>query len=383
MTKFLLLKGNSQYNVLRYWTDALAVGFEKIGVEADVLDLRFVDDHIINKYLKNNYDAVIAFNGYLKENEAFSNFLNCPYIYLLIDHPIDHLGRIRNLRPGDILTLMDRNDVNNLYHFGYDFENTYLLPHAAIELSLEKEEKSIDILVSGTYSNYSQYMNFIEGQSPILFNICKEVIDSCLEDSSKYYIDEFLYSFEKRGLPIKLRINENPEIIKIVRVIGRYLYSINRLRVITALAEEGMTIDIFGNGWENSPLANYPNVRLHKPVNYWQTQKLMRQSKIVLSFQALLRDGTHERVFAGMAANSVVVTNETPYLKELFQSEKELIFYNFNDLGLMVQNVRNLLHDEQYREAISDAARQAIVGNHTFNQRAQQIVDIYNDVYNK
>lgn len=51
--------------------------------------------------------------------------------------------------------------------------------------------------------------------------------------------------------------------------------------------------------------------------------------------------------------------------------------------GLMVQNVRNLLHDEQRREAISDAARQAIVGNHTFNQRAQQIVDIYNDVYNK
>ncbi|WP_346235421.1 glycosyltransferase [Lysinibacillus telephonicus] len=49
----------------------------------------------------------------------------------------------------------------------------------------------------------------------------------------------------------------------------------------------------------------------------------------------------------------------------------------------MVQNVRNLLHDEQRREAISDAARQAIVGNHTFNQRAQQIVDIYNDVYNK
>lgn len=383
MTKFLLLKGNSQYNVLRYWTDALAVGFEKIGVEADVLDLRFVDDHIINKYLKNNYDAVIAFNGYLKENEAFSNFLNCPYIYLLIDHPIDHLGRIRNLRPGDILTLMDRNDVNNLYHFGYDFENTYLLPHAAIELSLKKEEKAIDILVSGTYSNYSQYMNFIESQSPILFNICKEVIDNCLEDSSKYYIDEFLNSFEKRGLPIKLRINENPEIIKIVRVIGRYLYSINRLRVITALAEEGMTIDIFGNGWENSPLANYPNVRLHKPVNYWQTQELMRQSKIVLSFQALLRDGTHERVFAGMAANSVVVTNETPYLKELFQSEKELIFYNFNDLGLMVQNVRNLLHDEQRREAISDAAWQAIIGNHTFNQRAQQIVDIFNDVYNK
>lgn len=379
MTRFLLLKGNSQYNVLRYWTDALAVGFEKIGVETDVLDLRFGDDYILTKYLSQNYDAIIAFNGYLMEYDNFINRLKCPYIYLLIDHPIDHLARIKNLRSNDIITLMDRNDVNNLLYFGYTFENTYMLPHAAIELSLEKEEKIIDILVSGTYSDVSKYKSFLENLPPTLFKISKEVIDICLLDSKRYYIDEFVNSFKKKGVPINLYIEENPGLINILQIIGRYIYSINRLRVINALAEAGINIDIYGNGWENSNLVNYSNVRINKPVNYWQTQKLLRQAKIVLSFQALLRDGTHERVFAGMASNSVVVTNETPYLKEIFQSEKELIFYNFNDLRTMVEKCEEILKDEKKREEISNAAWLAINGKHTFDQRAEQILYIFND----
>lgn len=376
MKKILLIKGDSKYNVLRYWTDILAIGFEKIEIEVDVLDTNFIDKFI----LKKNYDAVIAFNGLLIENKNIVNALLCPFVYLLIDHPIDHLDRINNLRSNDIITLIDRNDLNNLSHFGYKFKNTYMLPHAAIELSLNKEEKVIDILVSGTYIDISEYSGVIEKLPPNLFNICKEVIDICLLDSTKYYIDEFINVLKRKGIPIRLRLEQNPEVIGILRIIGRYVYSVKRIRVIVALAEAGLNIDVYGNGWENSVLVNYSNVRINKPVNYWQTQKLMRQSKIVLNFQGLLHDGTHERVFAGMAANSVVVTNETPYLKELFQSDKEIIFYNFNDLGSMVEKCKKILQDEKKREEISDAAWLAINGKHTFDQRAQQIIDILNDV---
>ncbi len=244
---------------------------------------------------------------------------------------------------------------------------------------MEPVEKTIDILVSGSYSDMTMYTKYIESQPPAIFAICKEVIDNCLEDSRKYYIDEFLQAFAKRGVSIDLRLNDNPDIIKLVREIGRYIYSVNRLSVVTALADAGLPISIYGKGWEDSPLMDYPNVIIHKSVNYWETQELMRQAKVIMSFQALLRDGTHERVFAGMAARSVVMTNETPYLRELF-TEKELMFYNFNDLGAMVEAVQAILKDDDQREKMSEAAWQAIKGKHTFEERAQTIIDIFNDV---
>lgn len=381
MKKVLLLKGSSNYNVLRYWIDSLARGFEKIGVETIILDTIYSSNEQIITSLQMDVDAVISFNGiFTDQQEVLNQVVKAPYILLLIDHPIDHLGRIQNLRDMDILTLMDRHDVNNLETFGLNVKNTYLLPHAAIELSIEPCDKTIDILISGSYSDMSNYKGYINGQSPAIRAICEEVIENCLADTSRYYIEEFKEAFKKRDIMIELRLNETPEFVKMVHEIGRYVYSVNRLKVIMALADAGFNVDIYGNKWASSPVGNYPNVRLHEPVNYWQTQELMRKSKIVMNFQALLRDGTHERIFAGMAARSVVVTNETPYLRELFLADEEIIFYNFNHLEGMVESIQAILQDDGRREKISEAAWQAVKGSHTFEERAKMIVDIFNDV---
>ena len=381
MKKVLLLKGSSNYNVLRYWIDALARGFEKIGVETIVLDTIYSSNQQIITSLQMDVDAVISFNGiFTDQQEVLDQLVKAPYILLLIDHPIDHLGRIQNLRDIDILTLMDRHDVNNLETFGLNVKNTYLLPHAAIELSIEQSEKTIDILISGSYSDMSNYKDYINGQSPAIRAICEEVIETCLADTNRYYIEEFIEAFKKRDITIELRLNETPEFVKMVHEIGRYVYSVNRLKVIMTLADAGFNVDIYGNNWTTSPLVRYPNVRLHESVNYWQTQELMRKSKIVLNFQALLRDGTHERIFAGMASKSVVVTNETPYLRELFSADEEIVFYNFNHLDGMVESIQAILQDDGRREKISEAAWQAVKGTHTFEERAQMIVDIFNDV---
>lgn len=384
MKKVILIKGQSNYNVLRYWIDALAVGFEKIGVEAIVLDVNNSINQQLITTLQMDVDAIISFNGLLiEQKEVLEKVIRAPYIYLLIDHPIDHLARIQNLREGDILTLMDRNDVNNLEIFGLIVNNLYMLPHAAIELSIEPCEKSIDILVSGSYSDMSNYKEYINGQTPAIRAICEEVIENCLADTRKYYIEEFIEAFKKRGISIELRLYESPEFIKMVYDIGRYVYSNNRLKVITALADAGIKVDIYGSNWDCSPVASYPNVHIHESVSYWKTQELMRKSKIVMNFQALLRDGTHERVFAGMAARSVVVTNETPYLREIFNEGEELIFYNFNDINEMVKNVQGILKNDGQRGKISESAWQAVKGMHTFEERAKAIVDIFHDVYPK
>jgi len=105
----------------------------------------------------------------------------------------------------------------------------------------------------------SKYEEYINGQSPAIRNICKEVIDNCIADSAKYYIEVFLEVFEKRGISFEFRLNETPEFIKMVREIGRYIYSVNRLKVLLALARRGLINRYI---WER--LVNFPSVNVSK-----------------------------------------------------------------------------------------------------------------------
>ncbi|AVK82813.1 hypothetical protein C3943_04185 [Lysinibacillus sp. B2A1] len=381
MKKVVLIKSSTQYNVLRYWTDELAKGFEKQGVDVVILDAKYCVKEQIYYILGLDVDAIISFNGLYLEYKELSEYIKVPYIYLLIDHPIDHIVRLNNLQSKDILTIMDRNDINSIEILGLPSVNTYMLPHAALELSFDKVEKEIDILVCGTYSDFNVYQNYLESQTPTLVNVCRLVIEQCFGDSNIYYYDAFINEFKNKGIDAKKLLSENMPFVEILRNVGYYIYSIQRLRVITRLAEAECNIHIYGDKWDKSPLVNFPNVHINNSIDFWELQRVMRKSKIVLNFQPLLKDGTHERVFVGMSNYSVVVTNVTPYLKELFQSDEEIIFYNFNNLDIMVEKVKSILEDNTLRNEIADAALKAVKGKHTFEERAKEIITIYHDVY--
>lgn len=52
MSKALFLKGMSQYNVLRYFTDELMKGFEQQGWETEVLDFYLGDEEANQRRLE-------------------------------------------------------------------------------------------------------------------------------------------------------------------------------------------------------------------------------------------------------------------------------------------------------------------------------------------
>lgn len=375
MKKILILKGYSLYNVLRYWTDALAIGFEKQGVEVTVLDLKILDDHILGRYLDNEYDAVLAFNGYMIET-GISSILKCPYIFLLIDHPIDHINRINNLESKDIITIIDRNDINTINRLCKPPSFVYMLPHAAQEVSFHKYDKSIDILFSGTFMDPEEIKDSWKGNE-ILFTIFEDVVNNCLYNTELYYIEEVEIWLERK-YNTKVDLKEN-NFNALITDIGRYIYAKRRLNVLESILNAGIEVHIYGDKWQDSPLIRYENVSLHESVNYWQLQEVMKQSKIILNITGIANDGTHERVFAAMAAKSVLVSNRTPYLSELFKEDEELIFFNFDHIERVPEKLRNLLGNEDEINRISQNAVQAITGKHTWSERAKQIIEIFQD----
>lgn len=379
MKSLLILKGQSQYNLLRYWTDALAIGFEKQGVEVTILDLKFIDNHILSKYLNEHYDAVLGFNGYMLA-PGFSTSLNCPYIYLLIDHPIDHINRINNLKSTDILTIVDRYDIHTVDRFCKMPNYVYMLPHAAQEVNMIKSKKEIDVLFTGTYINPENYKEKWK-ENEILYRIFEDVVEKCLYNTDYYYIEE-VENWMREEYKSQIDFKHN-NFTALIRDIGYYIYSYRRLKVLDTILKAGIEIHIYGEKWDSSPLVKYKNAVLHEGVNYWQLQEVMRKSKIVMNIAGIAKDGTHERVFAAMSAQSVLLTNETPYLRELFKENEELVFYSFNHIEEVPMKIKNLLVNETEINRISKNALQAIIGNHTWNERAKQIIEIFEDSNSK
>ena len=381
MKKILVFKGWSQYDVMRYWMDELVIGFEKIDVEVVVLDIKYIHSTHWEHYINNSLDAIISFNGIMLELRPLKDFidqLGIPFIMLLADHPVDHIERIQALIDKDILMIVDRNDRVFIDRLHPATDNVFMLPHAALEVPYIDVEKKVDLLFAGTYSEPSESdVNW--RASPKIKTMVEETIHHCLLHPKMDYLQYFLKQFEKIGMVI------NDELIQglhsVYTYIGRYLYSVRRVKVIEEIGRSGIALHIYGNGWKEANFSHYSNITFHEPLSFWGISNKIAEAKLSLNIAGIANDGTHERVFTSMANGSVCVTNHTNYLEELFEPGKEILFYNLDGFSQIVPQLQELLIDERRRTEIALKAKRKVATYHTFQNRALEIKQIFADVH--
>ncbi|MBO2534274.1 glycosyltransferase family protein [Rummeliibacillus suwonensis] len=378
MKKVILLSGKSQYDVMTTWL----LEIEKSLIKNNVEYIRMLDYNLENfspKILE-NVDLIIGLNGWYVREIKKNNYLRrIPYCLWLADHPIDHVDRIKCLESNDILTVMDKKDFDFVRFLDIPCD-TYFMPHAAFEISPIIFEKELDVLFLGSYPDKQKYINGIKKLDIPVFNkIVEYIFQQCINDDKMYYFD--LFKEIMRQSDVNLQLEENEYLMTLARYIGRIINAHRRIETLKNVANSGIKLNIFGNKWENSELFNHPNINFYPAVNYIQAQDLMKMSKITLNIQGLLYDGSHERVYSGMANGSVTVTNRTPFLEGLFIENKEIIFYDFDKQNI-VEKIKYVLNNDDIREEISQNGRMAIIGKHTYNERVQHLINIYNDRFN-
>ncbi|KOS66679.1 hypothetical protein AEA09_18270 [Lysinibacillus contaminans] len=363
-----IIRGMSQYDVMRSWTLELEKGFNKLGIEVTVYDLkyhhqlRFADD----------IDFYVSVNGWGLPD--LTKIIQQPIIMYLADHANDHIERILSLRSHDILTVVDRFDFKILEGLGVN-RNAYFLPHAALEVNYLENEKEYDLVFLGSYSSgrdYLESLKTLESSSPILFEYYNQILKVCLEDRNVHYLYDGLNFLENKG--VSLNTENSHFLISHFINIGRYIYSKEREQLLLELARKGYNIEIFGNGWGSSQLTELSNVNINESVNYYESQKLISKAKILINAAPFLRDGSHERAFAGIANNTYVLSNYSAYLDEL--NNPKILFYNLKELNTIYSEIDKILsknNEEFYDKALLDD----IYNNHTFEKRAKHILEIF------
>ncbi len=118
------------------------------------------------------------------------------------------------------------------------------------------------------------------------------------------------------------------------------------------------------------------------PVQENKYRKILSRGKIC--FHHSLRRDITLRVFEGAAMNRLVVADEIPFLDEIMEHRKHLIMYRqyyqpqFSGFDLDYEEVyismQYYLKHDQERETIASCAKEHVLKNHTFINRAQAVL---------
>lgn len=133
----------------------------------------------------------------------------------------------------------------------------------------------------------------------------------------------------------------------------------HRTECLEALSEAGVRVRLFGTGWDYYVSSKFKKVfgSSIRPLYGDEYVKALCASKIALCFLSKLnKDTSTIRCFEMPACGTLLLSERTDEMKELFEEDKEAVY--FSDKEQLVQKVQFLLKQPEKRKAIAAAGRE-------------------------
>ena len=204
--------------------------------------------------------------------------------------------------------------------------------------------------------------------------LTREVLDDLLHHPKKTTeaaIEEYLNRIGIHYPDETLR-----EVIRKLRFLDSYITSFFREMTVKLLVENGVKVTLYGAGWDVCDWIDHPNLDYRGVVPAQEIPKLMTDAKIVLNTMTWFKDGSHDRVFNGMLARAVVVTDTSGYMKEEFTDGRELVFFELDQLMKLPERVKELIGDEAAMQQIADCGYAAASEHHRMENRFDEMLRI-------
>lgn len=418
--KIIIFKGI--IDSLDAFAKELGAGFEKEGCDVllvDVNDLHYFQDDLFNRideYAACEDTIVIFFNsiGMLMDGMDGGNYWNrsgvtCfdiladpPFFYhraiesdienvtfICVDEEqsdyinryygkeSDYYKRNGRVRMGLYMplagvvsdTYMERDLQNNRNKDDVDRGISYDFDITAIEAF---NNRKYDVIFTGSIRDYedidTQIYNLDDSLQDmwdiVLGYICEDTsltieraIRKCMSDYSLRLTDEHVH-----------------QIILLFKKMDSVIRAMHRQRVITAIADGGIKIDVFGDGWDflKNKLIHPENLCIHECVSYEESVNIAAQAKISVNVMPWFKTGFHDRIATAMLNGCVSVTDSSSYIDDNYTDGENIVIYKLDNLSELAGNIRTLLENKNnitYRLAM--AGKKKAVQADTWHERAK------------
>lgn len=378
------------YDILDIFTYELIPAFRQLGYETMEFDSSDMQKSLaqLSEFIKKPVTAVITFNNLgfnmeLVEGKNIWDELGIYCINILMDHPFCHKPALDAAPAHAIVLCPDKNHMRYLGRFYPKLPITGFLPHGGKDLHIQSKpiaDRTIDVIYTGGLSK-----NFAAGMMPDFSQFsfdARKIADGAYEDlianprkTTEQAIEEALLAAH-----IYLSDEDLCDFIEKIHYIDLLAVSFYRETAVRLLVEAGISVTLYGTGWDGCEWLSAPNLHFGGRISADAAVEEMQNAKIVLSTMTWFKDGTHDRVFNGMLAGAVALTDSSVYMREEFRGDisdpaAELIMFELEEISALPQTVKALLADPKRMQQIADNGRKKALAEHTWQARAKELHD--------
>lgn len=304
-----------------------------------------------------------------------------PYINILMDHPFHYEKPLRLAPETSVVLCTDRNHVKYIRRYFKNIHQVDFLPHAGVELGSRHKplaERGIDVLYAGALPIYTvakmipdlSSIPEVDGQL-MAGDVLAELVHHP-DRTTEEVIEEYLKD-RRSDIPDK-RVQE---IIVQMRFIDSYATSFFREQAVRILVENGIRVTAYGTGWDQCEWSGSPYLDYRGKVLAPEILPSMNDAKIVLNTMTWFKAGAHDRIFNGMLAKAVVVTDDSTYLRREFTDGRELVMFRRQELGTLPERVFDLFGHLERAQEIADCGYAAARDGHTWKSRAEYLKECF------
>ena len=362
---------NMGYETLEINTNQMSEGLAKLG--------KFVQTPVKAAITFNN----LGFNLELVPGKNIWDELGIPCINILMDHPFCYPEALKNAPKNAVVLCVDKKHMDYITRFYPQISVVGFLAHGGI--SLDKDlipipEREIDVMYAGGLSRkfvqnvmpkFNQFSFDAKTVADIVFN--KLISNPAV--TTEQAIEDTLIQLE-----VRLSSENLSEVISKLHYVELLAVSYYREKLIQTMLDAGIQVYLYGPGWDICDFVNHPNLVWEGRISAKDVIEKMHHSKIVLNTMTWFKDGTHDRVFNGMLAGALVVSDESKYMKEEFLSYPEtdirfaqMVMFQLNEMEHLAELIKNLLSRPEEMQKIANNGMYKARERHTWKSRAQEL----------
>lgn len=364
--------------------------FTNMGYETLEINTNKMEEELprLAKFIQTPVKAAITFNNLafnleLVPGKNIWEELGIPCINILMDHPFCYPQAMKNAPANAIVLCVDKKHMDYLTRFYPKIPAVGFLAHGGICLDQEPipiQEREIDVMYAGGLSR-KFVQNVMPDFSQFSFD-ARKVADIALKrlvtDTSltaEQAIEDVLI---QQG--VELPDDELAEVISKLHYIELLAVSFYREKLIRTMLDAGIRVHLYGPGWDICDFVNHPNLIWKGSIPARDVLCKMHQSKIVLNTMTWFKAGAHDRIFNGMLAGALAVTDESAYMQEEFLSypqteahSAQLVMFRLAEMEHLPVLIKKLLANPDEMQKIADNGRKKAMQAHTWSHRAEEL----------
>lgn len=384
MKRIVMVVGGVE--TLEYFSYQMGKTFAELGYLVFYYDLKdeAASAKRLKKFIRTGETALVTFNfeGLEKEPGVYKEGLGyvwdayrIPCYNIAADHPYYYHDRLADLPKGYHHISIDKFQEQYFKEFYPEFHHLGFLPLAGTELQENQEVQNgryMDVIMTGNYTPPSfceQHIHWINEEYAAFY---QGIIDDLIAHPNQTVEAAELAACER-----EMGHTPYDEIrIAMHRMIFIDLYVRNYWRgeAVKALVDAGITVDVFGKGWDELECEKPENLRIHPQTTSLACLQHLQRAKVSLNVMPWFKDGAHDRVFNSILNGAVCVSDKSKYLCEELQEGEGVYYYDLQELAELPHIVQDLLQNENKMQDMIAIGRQKVRQNHTWYARAKQIV---------